>query len=703
MPALTLQELLARVVTWHNRHPLARRIKPSQVHSIGGVALPFAGTRPAAQPAAEPALAPEAITAGHPDHLGHLGHPDGPDGFDADDLFGQAAAPVVAAASPADTTAPTPSDDGAATPPAADDPAQPGAEDAATAVTADLGALEAELAALGDDVPAADPDSGKPDEAADDAADEPPGAVGSEAEAAGAPADEPPGPPDAATAPPAPGDEPEFGPEPPDAGADATTPPDAAPPAAADPAHAPMGGAAPEPEPAAPHAETTPAAGMQAAADAPQPEHATAPAAAAVAAPMSLAQRLQAARQAALSVARGAAPTAPRSGRRGKPVAAAANGGDTDPGPLKPLFDPRFLWPLNAARVARWARRHGVAQPLAPAAWPQRQVAAEPGLQRAARAAGATTPVTRHLMTAAIGVDDRRLRLLVDAEGRILGPRAYDRRRVAAAASSLVLVLALGTWKAVGLSGLASEADGHTEVADATHTPAPAASAPDGASAPEAGAHANAEAHAGHQDTPAEPAHPAEGTGHAGHAAPTDHAAATDPQPHAAADLPHQAAAAAPLGHGPQGAQTTPDSAPGTTVTVTRTPPPAFPERRASGPVARIRPQLSDEVRQAARAQSEAARASAPPRARPEPTPAHTTTYAVVTTAVGDKALAQAHLSTVLSVRARLSTPGPTHGELMNQGNQWVAAMWPFEDQTEAERVRHMLLLRGLKATVVKF
>jgi hypothetical protein len=39
-----LEPLVARVVAWHNRHPLARRITPQQVQSLGFVALPFAAT-----------------------------------------------------------------------------------------------------------------------------------------------------------------------------------------------------------------------------------------------------------------------------------------------------------------------------------------------------------------------------------------------------------------------------------------------------------------------------------------------------------------------------------------------------------------------------------------------------------------------------------------------------------------------------------
>jgi hypothetical protein len=53
-PQLRLEAVAARVVAWHNRHPLARRITAAQVHSIGLVALPFAVPASAAGAAAAP-------------------------------------------------------------------------------------------------------------------------------------------------------------------------------------------------------------------------------------------------------------------------------------------------------------------------------------------------------------------------------------------------------------------------------------------------------------------------------------------------------------------------------------------------------------------------------------------------------------------------------------------------------------------------
>ena len=55
------QDLAARVVAWHNRHPLARRITLQQVHAMGWVALPFRA--PADAPAAAAAVPRDAAGA----------------------------------------------------------------------------------------------------------------------------------------------------------------------------------------------------------------------------------------------------------------------------------------------------------------------------------------------------------------------------------------------------------------------------------------------------------------------------------------------------------------------------------------------------------------------------------------------------------------------------------------------------------------
>ncbi|RVU47571.1 SPOR domain-containing protein [Rubrivivax rivuli] len=67
MDHLRLSAVVARVVAWHNRHPLARRIGAAQVHAVGYVSLPFTGpapqhTAPSAAQAAAEAIAAAAAT-----------------------------------------------------------------------------------------------------------------------------------------------------------------------------------------------------------------------------------------------------------------------------------------------------------------------------------------------------------------------------------------------------------------------------------------------------------------------------------------------------------------------------------------------------------------------------------------------------------------------------------------------------------------
>lgn len=62
MTAPELTDLAARVVAWHNRHPLALRIHAAQVQGVGWVSLPFAGTA-APEPDTPPAAAAAAEAA----------------------------------------------------------------------------------------------------------------------------------------------------------------------------------------------------------------------------------------------------------------------------------------------------------------------------------------------------------------------------------------------------------------------------------------------------------------------------------------------------------------------------------------------------------------------------------------------------------------------------------------------------------------
>ncbi len=63
----------ARVVAWHNRHPLARRIAAAQVHAVGYVGLPFVGAAGSGAPAAAAAPPQAAAAAGRDTEVVDLG------------------------------------------------------------------------------------------------------------------------------------------------------------------------------------------------------------------------------------------------------------------------------------------------------------------------------------------------------------------------------------------------------------------------------------------------------------------------------------------------------------------------------------------------------------------------------------------------------------------------------------------------------
>ena len=321
--------------------------------------------------------------------------------------------------------------------------------------------------------------------------------------------------------------------------------------------------------------------------------------------------------------------------------------------PLRAAFSREFIWPLRPGRVARWAQRHGRPQPLAPADWPRRSIDRDPARLAALRQKGMAHDLPLHVLTAAIGVGDRRIRVLVGADGSLLGPRAYSRARLGSASLVLAVGLVALGWTLRPLHGGAD--DGAAAVLAAA--PASAASAPLAAASvptppPAAAASATALAHAA-----------------------------------SAADVPASAASAASTALAAA-------SAPATLAAAT-------PEAEASAPQASIRPVLSDEERYAATVEAA--------RLRGEPTPAPPATllpgpvYAVVSPASRQRAAAAGNLAQMKSAAGRMDGPVPEHGELLESQGQWRAAWWPFTSLVDAERARVLLAGRGIKAEVVEF
>lgn len=155
--------------------------------------------------------------------------------------------------------------------------------------------------------------------------------------------------------------------------------------------------------------------------------------------------------------------------------------------PYRALFSEDFIAPLRPRRVAAWAAEHGAADwPLAPDA-PLRQVLPDPSR----RPGDDSAPrVDLHLVTAAIGLGERRVRLLLapGPDAAVIGTRHWSRARLAAAGAPMALML-IGALVGVVNGGARPEpAPAAVAVAAAPSAPAVAAatSAPAVAAAPSA-------------------------------------------------------------------------------------------------------------------------------------------------------------------------------------------------------------------------
>lgn len=505
MTAPRLSEVAARVVAWHNRHPLARRIDASQVHSIGEVRLPFVSNQ--AWGDTTPSLpAPEAAApAAPPDH-----HDQAPSLADALAQRQARQTPPPAGIDGLDRASGLPEAAPAPQPAAVDEP--PPAADAAGLVqpravadgndsTADHNDDDGEAALV---IPLLDGDDAEA--TAGTAAAEP-----ADMSTTAAPAD--------ADAPASPADvDLDFG--------------DAAPPPAADPSPA---SADSVPDAAA---ALTASAAAEAPAEFPDvypPPHGNVPASA-------LARAVE--RRAA---ARGAAPPGADAAAALPVDAAVAAGATTAPAgasrwrrlvdtlravftgrqrglpPLRATFSADFAWPLRPGAVARWAQRHGGPQPLAPLDWPRRSIDTDRARLARHRGKGFAHDLPLHVLTAAIGVGDRRIRVLIGADGSVLGPRAFDRSRSGTAAMLLAVGLVGLGWTLRPLH--APPADPSAMLAAATVVAASAPPEPaSAASAPGDAASAVAVAEAAASDAHAEPAE-----AHATTAASAPESAASEP------------------------------------------------------------------------------------------------------------------------------------------------------------------------------
>ncbi len=364
-------------------------------------------------------------------------------------------------------------------------------------------------------------------------------------------------------------------------------------------------------------------------------------------------------------------------------------------------FSEDFIAPLRPRQVAGWALQHGSTTRPGEAAWPQREVLADPALQSRAAGQPGVEPVTLYLVTAAIDTPTRRLRVLLGRNGtlKVLGPRDWSLVRMLLGGLLLPALIALAGW----FAWRSAQAPSPEAVLPELAASAMAASAT-AASAPTLTQHI------------AEPA--------ASAAVVMAEAVASAPLPTASVPA-HEPVAESPV----------PASAPATDKT---------------RPL-RTKPLLSDEARQAALAEGKQMRASDPapavPAARtpapaapvptsksgktPDPGPlpipatpeadrgpaanlqrpplggsapaATARFYALVTKPSFSKVDAEARMVLLRAGAANAIAPAGTRIELIQARQAWQAVWWPFAKRDDAERARGLLAVRGVQVELVEF
>lgn len=311
-----------------------------------------------------------------------------------------------------------------------------------------------------------------------------------------------------------------------------------------------------------------------------------------------------------------------------------------------PLFTEDFIAPLSPRRVARWAARHGQGTPPLAAGAPRRRVVTD--AQRATEGQGAPE-VELHVITAAVGVGDQRLRLLLapGPRGAVLGPRHWSRARLAVAGSLMAAVVlpmaALPWWVARDGTGAVAR------VAQSASSPAVAASG--GLAASAAAAEASAVAAASLAE---------------GEVVLATVSVAPDAVVAAASAVESNPPAPPPV-----------DVAP----------------RRGRIELDPLVARLPDDERQALRRSGRDLRG--------ESTVAASDKAWALVTAPLDQRRAERAAAQLKAVALFQSLP--MHVEQMPAGARWRAVFWPFTSAADAEKVRLALADKGLQTEVLEF
>lgn len=344
--------------------------------------------------------------------------------------------------------------------------------------------------------------------------------------------------------------------------------------------------------------------------------------------------------------------------------------GDTAaPAELTPIFGDDWLFRPGSRRLGDWTRLHGVYPLHGVPHWPLRQVEADLSLSHRADAQGLGGRTARHLVTAVVDASGQRVRLLLKpgpmAKAPVFGPRLYSLPRLGGLAGAGVMASL-----ALGLAALLRPAAQGPAVVVVAH----AASAPQvvgvavsaAASAVSASASAAAEAVAAPASTAASAPHH---------------------------DVVHLAEAA---------------SAPATPAEVVL-PADVRPQRqsRAVGdpPLARIRPQLTEDERREARLQAASLRTAAAPAAASAASAPNLKgpVYALATPPVRNRDDALAQQVLLQGMKAQVSTPVPTQLDVMSAQGRWRVVWWPHPQQQEAEALLLQARARGLKVELIAF
>jgi hypothetical protein len=383
------------------------------------------------------------------------------------------------------------------------------------------------------------------------------------------------------------------------------------------------------------------------------------------------------------------------------------------------LFSERFLPPLSTRRVARWVLRHGVETAPAGSALPVREVPVD-----SSRLPAEGRPARLWVASVAIEAGSAQTRVLLGGGPRaaVLGTRLWSWPRCTTA-----LLLLAATAAALYSPGLLSEqvqalvsAIDAPSFDAAAGQPAAAGEAAaelthDGAMEASASASASAWAYAA-ASSPSPSPSPSRQSEHALETSPRVEPPVPAPASRTASPAPAPRVFAAASAPAVARLSALPPAA-AALATSTRT------AAAATFVPPVIRPHLSDAAKAAAREAANAARATLAAQSQahsqaqaqsqsqsqvqteaPQATaPAPAVAWALAMPHTRTQAESQLVLTTLAAALARTGPLPGLHLDTLPAGDDWRAVCWPFTQRAAAERLRALLLARGVRVELVQF